>query len=135
MRRDKIDTGVGRWGAGEDSAVDVVSSGGVRPRIAPPPTRVRSFSDLLRLLPYLLPYRARWVAMIVVALISLIATVMSFGNLVTAFLPTVSQKRCQAADTTGLHSAMEVDSRTMSPSPIGFCIRPRRYAAPRRGAR
>ena len=75
MRRDKIDTGVGRWGAGEDSAVDVVSSGGVRPRIAPPPTRVRSFSDLLRLLPYLLPYRARWVAMIVVALISLIATV------------------------------------------------------------
>jgi ATP-binding cassette, subfamily B, bacterial len=46
-----------------------------RPSIAPPPARVRSFSDLLRLLPYLLPYRARWVAMIVVAALSLVATV------------------------------------------------------------
>jgi ATP-binding cassette subfamily B protein len=73
--RDKIDTGVGRWGTGEDSAVDMVSSGGVQPRIAPPPARVRTFSDLLRMLPYLLPYRARWIAMIVVALLSLIATV------------------------------------------------------------
>ena len=55
--------------------MDVVSSGGVRPRIAPQPARVRTFSDLWRLLPYLLPYRARWIAMIVVALLSLIATV------------------------------------------------------------
>lgn len=73
--RDKIDSGVGRWGTGEDSAVDVVSSGGARPRVGPPPARVRTASDLIRLLPYLLPYRARWVAMIVVALLSLIATV------------------------------------------------------------
>ena len=43
--------------------------------IAPPPARVRGFSDLLRLLPYLMPYRARWIAMIAVAVLSLAATV------------------------------------------------------------
>lgn len=43
--------------------------------IAAPPARVRSASDLLRLLPYLKPYRVRWIAMIAVAIISLVATV------------------------------------------------------------
>ena len=46
-----------------------------RPAIAAPPRRVRSSSDLLRLLPYLLPYRVRWIAMLVAALLSLVATV------------------------------------------------------------
>ncbi|MDT7759465.1 MAG: ATP-binding cassette, subfamily bacterial [Mycobacterium sp.] len=45
------------------------------PAIAPPPRRVRSSSDILRLLPYLKPYRVRWVAMLVAALLSLGATV------------------------------------------------------------
>ncbi|MGV0993693.1 MAG: ABC transporter ATP-binding protein [Mycobacterium sp.] len=43
--------------------------------IAAPPARIRTGSDLLRLLPYLLPYRVRWIAMIIIALISLVATV------------------------------------------------------------
>ena len=46
-----------------------------QPAIAAPPERVRAVSDLLRLLPYLLPYRARWIAMVAVALLSLLATV------------------------------------------------------------
>ena len=45
------------------------------PAIAPPPARRRTSSDLWRLLPYLMPYRARWIAMISVALLSLVATV------------------------------------------------------------
>jgi ATP-binding cassette subfamily B protein len=45
------------------------------PAIAPPPRRIRSASDILRLLPYLLPYRVRWTAMLVAALLSLAATV------------------------------------------------------------
>ncbi|MCV7155295.1 ABC transporter ATP-binding protein [Mycolicibacterium pyrenivorans] len=45
------------------------------PAIAPPPERARSSSDLWRMLPYLMPYRVRWIAMIVVALASLAATV------------------------------------------------------------
>jgi ATP-binding cassette subfamily B protein len=45
------------------------------PAIAPPPRRIRSASDILRLLPYLLPYRVRWTAMLVAALLSLGATV------------------------------------------------------------
>jgi ATP-binding cassette, subfamily B, bacterial len=45
------------------------------PAIARPPRRIRSSSDLLRLLPYLKPYRMRWTAMLVAALISLAATV------------------------------------------------------------
>ena len=45
------------------------------PAIAPPPERARPSSDLWRMLPYLLPYRVRWIAMIVVALASLSATV------------------------------------------------------------
>ena len=48
---------------------------GEQARIAPAPRRIRRSSDLLRLLPYLLPYRTRWVAMIVVALVSLVATI------------------------------------------------------------
>jgi ATP-binding cassette, subfamily B, bacterial len=45
------------------------------PAVAPPPARRRSSSDLWRLLPYLMPYRVRWIAMISVALLSLVATV------------------------------------------------------------
>jgi ATP-binding cassette subfamily B protein len=45
------------------------------PAIAPPPPRSRPASDLRRLLPYLLPYRARWISMIAVAVASLVATV------------------------------------------------------------
>jgi ATP-binding cassette subfamily B protein len=45
------------------------------PAIAPPPRRIRSSSDILRLLPYLMPYRARWTAMLAAALLSLGATV------------------------------------------------------------
>jgi ATP-binding cassette subfamily B protein len=36
---------------------------------------MRIGSDLWRLMPYLLPYRARWIAMVVIALASLVATV------------------------------------------------------------
>ncbi|MGE2688484.1 ABC transporter ATP-binding protein [Mycolicibacterium pulveris] len=45
------------------------------PAIAPPPTRRRTSSDLWRLLPYLLPYRVRWIAMVTVAIASLGATI------------------------------------------------------------
>jgi ATP-binding cassette, subfamily B, bacterial len=45
------------------------------PAIAPPPRRIRSSSDILRLLPYLKPYRMRWIAMLTAALLSLVATV------------------------------------------------------------
>ncbi len=45
------------------------------PAIAAPPARRRRGSDLRRLLPYLLPYRARWIAMVSVAITSLFATV------------------------------------------------------------
>ena len=45
------------------------------PAIASPAKRIRTSSDLRRLLPYLLPYRARWIVMIVVAVVSLAATV------------------------------------------------------------
>jgi ATP-binding cassette subfamily B protein len=45
------------------------------PAIARPPRRIRASSDILRLLPYLLPYRVRWTAMLVAALLSLAATV------------------------------------------------------------
>ncbi|WP_084792525.1 ABC transporter ATP-binding protein [Mycobacterium sp. E136] len=45
------------------------------PAIAPPPQRRRASSDLWRMLPYLLPYRARWIAMVSVAIASLAATV------------------------------------------------------------
>ncbi|BBX00557.1 ABC transporter [Mycolicibacterium moriokaense] len=45
------------------------------PAIAPRPKRARPSSDLWRMLPYLMPYRVRWIAMIVIALLSLVATV------------------------------------------------------------
>jgi ATP-binding cassette subfamily B protein len=45
------------------------------PAIAPPPRRIRASSDIFRLLPYLKPYRVRWIAMLVAALLSLVATV------------------------------------------------------------
>jgi ATP-binding cassette subfamily B protein len=45
------------------------------PAIAPPPKRARASSDLLRILPYLMPYRVRWIAMVATALLSLVATV------------------------------------------------------------
>ncbi len=43
--------------------------------IAARPARPRAVSDLLRLLPYLKPYRARWISMLVIAVVSLAATV------------------------------------------------------------
>nr|WP_083407322.1 ABC transporter ATP-binding protein [Mycolicibacterium rutilum] len=45
------------------------------PAIARPPSRPRPSSDLWRMLPYLLPYRARWIAMVTVAIASLGATI------------------------------------------------------------
>src|SRR6201747_80748 len=45
------------------------------PAVAPPPRRIRSSSDILRLLPYLKPYKVRWAAMLTAALLSLAATV------------------------------------------------------------
>ncbi|MGW0159482.1 ABC transporter ATP-binding protein [Mycobacterium sp. NPDC003323] len=45
------------------------------PAIAPPPRRIRASSDILRLLPYLKPYRVRWIAMVIAAFVSLGATV------------------------------------------------------------
>ncbi|MGV0852033.1 ABC transporter ATP-binding protein [Mycolicibacterium phlei] len=45
------------------------------PAIGPAPRRRRPSSDLWRLLPYLLPYRARWILMITIAIASLAATV------------------------------------------------------------
>lgn len=45
------------------------------PAIAGPPRRRRASSDLLRLLPYLKPYRVRWTVMVIVALASLGATI------------------------------------------------------------
>jgi ATP-binding cassette subfamily B protein len=45
------------------------------PAIARPPARERTGSDLWRMMPYLMPYRGRWIAMVVVALVSLVATV------------------------------------------------------------
>ncbi|MFN8071998.1 MAG: ABC transporter ATP-binding protein [Mycobacterium sp.] len=43
--------------------------------IAARPARPHAISDLLRLLPYLKPYRARWISMLVIAVVSLAATV------------------------------------------------------------
>ncbi|MDG4665687.1 ABC transporter ATP-binding protein [Mycobacterium sp. 236(2023)] len=45
------------------------------PSIGPPPKQVRPSSDLWRMMPYLLPYRGRWIAMVVIALVSLVATI------------------------------------------------------------
>ena len=45
------------------------------PATAPPPRRQRVSSSLLRLLPYLKPYRVRWTVMSLVAVVSLGATV------------------------------------------------------------
>ncbi|SBS74163.1 Xenobiotic-transporting ATPase [uncultured Mycobacterium sp.] len=59
-------------------AVDVVTSetrARSDPAIAAPRPEPRAASDLFRLLPYLMPYRARWIAMITVAITSLAATV------------------------------------------------------------
>ncbi|MGY4711033.1 ABC transporter ATP-binding protein [Mycolicibacterium sp. CBM1] len=55
----------------------MTSEPGVRPApaIAAPRRDARGVSDLLRLLPYLMPYRARWIAMLIVAITSLVATV------------------------------------------------------------
>ena len=53
----------------------MVNSDRPNPSIAPPPVRVRPFSDLLRLMPYLMPYRGRWIAMIGIAILSLVATI------------------------------------------------------------
>ncbi|MCK0172692.1 ABC transporter ATP-binding protein [Mycolicibacterium sp. F2034L] len=45
------------------------------PAIAPARPQPRGSSDLWRMLPYLMPYRARWIAMITVAILSLGATI------------------------------------------------------------
>jgi ATP-binding cassette, subfamily B, bacterial len=45
------------------------------PAIAQPPLRQRTGSDLWRMLPYLLPYRVRWIAMVLIAFASLAATI------------------------------------------------------------
>ncbi|WP_228000048.1 ABC transporter ATP-binding protein [Mycolicibacterium sp. P1-5] len=45
------------------------------PAIAAPRKDPRAASDLFRLLPYLMPYRVRWIAMVIVAITSLAATV------------------------------------------------------------
>ncbi len=45
------------------------------PAVAPPPARKRTSSDLVRLLPYIFPYRVRWIAMLSIAVLSLFATV------------------------------------------------------------
>ncbi|MGH3966861.1 MAG: ABC transporter ATP-binding protein, partial [Mycobacterium sp.] len=50
-------------------------AGSLAPTIAAAPARRRAGSDLRRLLPYLVPYRARWVAIVVVTVASLGATV------------------------------------------------------------
>ena len=55
-----------------ESTVDTLRSA---PAIARPPASERTGSDLWRLLPYLMPYRGRWIAMVVVAVASLVATV------------------------------------------------------------
>ncbi len=61
----------------DELTTEPVAPAGLRsqPAIAPAPARPRAVSDLLRLLPYLLPYRARWIAMLAVAITSLVATV------------------------------------------------------------
>ncbi|MDH6198397.1 ATP-binding cassette subfamily B protein [Mycobacterium frederiksbergense] len=46
-----------------------------QPAIASSPKRIRTSSDLWRMLPYLLPYRTRWIVMVVVSVVSLAATV------------------------------------------------------------
>ncbi|WP_371411291.1 ABC transporter ATP-binding protein [Mycobacterium sp. shizuoka-1] len=55
----------------------MTSESGARPdpAIAAPPRVPRAGTDLFRLLPYLMPYRARWIAMVAVAVTSLVATV------------------------------------------------------------
>ena len=62
------------------------------PAIAPPPRRIRSSSDILRLLPYLKPYRVRWIAMLIAALLSLLFVLviglLSLGATVTIPLMT-----------------------------------------------
>ncbi len=66
-------SGVGDEGNG---GVDEVTSEIVsEPAIAAPRTTTRAATDLFRLLPYLMPYRARWIAMLVIAISSLAATV------------------------------------------------------------
>jgi ATP-binding cassette, subfamily B, bacterial len=62
---------------GSLEGVTPVDDEGLRsePAVAPPPRRIRSSSDILRLLPYLKPYWLRWTSMLIAALLSLVATV------------------------------------------------------------
>ncbi|MGH3560549.1 MAG: hypothetical protein ACRDTN_01750, partial [Mycobacterium sp.] len=62
---------IDRWG----STVDCVSTAPVTAAARGQPDRQGASSALRRLLPYLRPYRARWITMLVVAVISLAATV------------------------------------------------------------
>lgn len=60
----------------DGDGVDEVTSEMVsEPAIAAPRATPRAASDLFRLLPYLMPYRARWISMLIVAVTSLVATV------------------------------------------------------------
>jgi ATP-binding cassette, subfamily B, bacterial len=60
-----------------ESVVSELDSDRLRPApaIAPPRAQPHRGSDLFRLLPYLMPYRVRWIAMVLVAVASLSATV------------------------------------------------------------
>jgi len=62
---------------GSLEGVTIADDAGLRsePAVAPPPRRIRSSSDILRLLPYLKPYWMRWTSMLIAALLSLVATV------------------------------------------------------------
>ena len=62
---------------GNLEGVTTIDDEGLRsePAVAPPPRRIRSSSDILRLLPYLKPYWLRWTSMLIAALLSLVATV------------------------------------------------------------
>lgn len=46
-----------------------------QPAVAPPPATPHTWSALVRLLPYLRPYRARWITMFTAAILSLVATI------------------------------------------------------------
>lgn len=61
-----------RNGTGDNFVVTVLMSA---PAIAAAPKRRRAVTDLRRLLAYLIPYRARWIVIVVAACASLVATV------------------------------------------------------------
>ncbi|MBO1766416.1 ABC transporter ATP-binding protein [Allobranchiibius sp. GilTou38] len=48
---------------------------GRRPPLGPPPAKASRYAAMRRLLPYLRPYRTRWLAMVFVAVLSTVATI------------------------------------------------------------